>query len=405
MPRRCADPLQHRCGRRSAHREGPTRFVAPVFGFVTFRIHSPFRFAWSARLSPTPTAARRHRTMGTPVTIRTAEYPRPDHFLLHISDTHLLAGGGALRPRRERAAPAHAVRRVRGIRGAARGDRLHRRPRRPRRGATPTTASARIVEPFAARLGARVIWVMGNHDDRAAFRARLLGEPPAATAPVDRVDELDGLRVITLDTTVPGPPPRRGRADAQLDWLAEELATPAPLGTILAMHHPPVPSVLDSRRASSCATSRGLAAVLARQRRPRDHRRPPALLDVRDVRRHPRVGRVVDLLRAGPHRAGRRHPRPRRRAGVQPRARLRRHRACTRSCRVDAPAHARATSTPTEAQRRLDWPDRHPASAPRLQVRRTDGSLPPTEPIPRLCAEPRRAPTAPRTGNSARGSR
>ena len=34
--------------------------------------------------------------MGTPVTIRTAEYPRPDHFLLHISDTHLLAGGGRL---------------------------------------------------------------------------------------------------------------------------------------------------------------------------------------------------------------------------------------------------------------------------------------------------------------------
>ena len=31
----------------------------------------------------------------------------------------------------------------------------------------------------------------------------------------------------------------------QLDWLAEELATPAPHGTILALHHPPVPSVLD----------------------------------------------------------------------------------------------------------------------------------------------------------------
>jgi Icc protein len=31
----------------------------------------------------------------------------------------------------------------------------------------------------------------------------------------------------------------------QLDWLAEELSIPAPHGTILAMHHPPVPSVLD----------------------------------------------------------------------------------------------------------------------------------------------------------------
>ena len=34
--------------------------------------------------------------MGCPVTTRTAEYPRPNHFLLHISDTHLLAGGGKL---------------------------------------------------------------------------------------------------------------------------------------------------------------------------------------------------------------------------------------------------------------------------------------------------------------------
>ncbi|MBC7724708.1 MAG: phosphodiesterase, partial [Burkholderiaceae bacterium] len=33
--------------------------------------------------------------------------------------------------------------------------------------------------------------------------------------------------------------------DAQLDWLAEELSVPAPHGTILAMHHPPVPAVLD----------------------------------------------------------------------------------------------------------------------------------------------------------------
>ena len=27
---------------------------------------------------------------------RTAEYPRPDHFILHVSDTHVLAGEGML---------------------------------------------------------------------------------------------------------------------------------------------------------------------------------------------------------------------------------------------------------------------------------------------------------------------
>jgi 3',5'-cyclic AMP phosphodiesterase CpdA len=29
--------------------------------------------------------------------------------------------------------------------------------------------------------------------------------------------------------------------DAQYDWLASVLAEPAPLGTLLAMHHPPIP--------------------------------------------------------------------------------------------------------------------------------------------------------------------
>ena len=56
--------------------------------------------------------------------------------------------------------------------------------------------------------------------------------------------DIDGLRIVTLDTTVPGL--HHGEiADEQLDWLAGVLATPADFGTILAMHHPPVPCVLD----------------------------------------------------------------------------------------------------------------------------------------------------------------
>ncbi len=44
-----------------------------------------------------------------------------------------------------------------------------------------------------------------------------------------------------LDSTVPGW--HHGDLDAaQLDWLRDVLATPAPLGTILALHHPPLPS-------------------------------------------------------------------------------------------------------------------------------------------------------------------
>jgi len=103
---------------------------------------------------------------------------------------------------------------------------------------------------------------MGNHDDRQAFRAALTDDAAAdATAPVDRVDELDGLRLITLDTTVPGAHHGELR-QAQLDWLADVLATPAPLGSILAMHHPPVPSVLPLAASVELRDQRRLADVL-----------------------------------------------------------------------------------------------------------------------------------------------
>ena len=84
---------------------------------------------------------------------------------------------------------------------------------------------------------------MGNHDDRAALREHLLHEAPTM-APMDRVHDIAGLRVIVLDTSVPGH--HHGEiAPEQLQWLAAQLAEPAPFGTILAMHHPPIPSVQD----------------------------------------------------------------------------------------------------------------------------------------------------------------
>jgi len=100
-----------------------------------------------------------------------------------------------------------------------------------------------IVDPACKDLGAKVIWAMGNHDNRANFRAGLLDQP-GNDATVDHSYYVNGLRVITMDTSVPGF--HHGElSDDQLDWLAAQLETPAPDGTILALHHPPVPSVLD----------------------------------------------------------------------------------------------------------------------------------------------------------------
>jgi 3',5'-cyclic AMP phosphodiesterase CpdA len=181
------------------------------------------------------------------VNTRTAEYPRPDHFLLHLSDTHLLGRdngvAGKLYDRVDSAAHlAELFAELEASRGRPEaivftGDLADKGE------ADAYELLRSIVEPAAARIGAQVIWAMGNHDDRGAFREHLLGEVPTPR-PVDRVYDVNGLRVITLDTSVPGEH-WGALTSAQLDWLAEELSEPAPHGTILAMHHPPVPAVLD----------------------------------------------------------------------------------------------------------------------------------------------------------------
>ncbi|WP_375383745.1 phosphodiesterase [uncultured Microbacterium sp.] len=191
----------------------------------------------------------------------TAEHAPPERVLLHISDTHLRAHGSRLFDlidSAERLGRAFAAIEASGIRPHAiifTGDLADY-------GEHDAYAQLRaLVEPFAARLDARVYWVMGNHDDRGAFRSALLDGSGADTRPVDRVDEIDGLRIITLDTSVPGLHHGEVRPE-QLRWLAEVLATPAPLGTILAMHHPPVPSVLALAASVELRDQQSLAAVL-----------------------------------------------------------------------------------------------------------------------------------------------
>jgi len=194
--------------------------------------------------------------------MRTAEYPAPDRVLLHLSDTHLRAAGSRLFDlvdARERLTRALAAIEASGISPDGiifTGDLVDL-------GESEAYGDLRaLVEPFAARLQSRVFWVMGNHDDRAQFRRRLLDEQPGSVpAPVDRVDELDGLRLVTLDTSVPGAHYGELR-DEQLAWLAGVLSTPAPLGTILAMHHPPVPSVLPLAASVELREQSRLARVL-----------------------------------------------------------------------------------------------------------------------------------------------
>ena len=134
---------------------------------------------------------------------RIAEYPRPDHFLLHISDTHLLAGGERLYGTVDSEQHLRALLQEVESSGG-RPDAIVFTGDLADRGQPDAYARLRaLVDTAAERMGARVIWVMGNHDDRAAFRQGLRDEN-AATAPVDDVVWIGGLRVIVLDSTVPG---------------------------------------------------------------------------------------------------------------------------------------------------------------------------------------------------------
>lgn len=189
------------------------------------------------------------------------QHPPARRVIVHLSDTHLLAGNRPLGGRYDTAAnltaTLAAVERT-GVRPDAivfTGDLTDL-------GEPEAYAALRAeVEPFAARLGAPLVWVAGNHDERPALRAALLRAAPTEE-PVTGVWDLDGLRLIALDSTVPGW--HHGDLDpGQLEWLRGVLAEPAPLGTILALHHPPLPSHIPFFNILELRHQDALAGVIA----------------------------------------------------------------------------------------------------------------------------------------------
>lgn len=147
-----------------------------------------------------------------------------------------------------------------------------------------------LVEPAASACGVQVIWGNGNHDGSDAFARVLWGVGPgdglhsdsglrqaqpavggsspeggvgpsilgpsygqpdprslslSKGQPLNRTYDLRGLRFIALDSVVADRPEGR-LSEVSLAWLSEVLATPAVHGSILALHHPPVPPVQDA---------------------------------------------------------------------------------------------------------------------------------------------------------------
>ena len=89
-----------------------------------------------------------------------------------------------------------------------------------------------------APLRAPLFPLPGNHDARAPLR-EVFGLAGEGEARVDYSAELGPLRLLVLDSTVPGHV-EGGLDAAALAWLDAELAAAPRLPTVLAMHHPPL---------------------------------------------------------------------------------------------------------------------------------------------------------------------
>jgi Icc protein len=131
-----------------------------------------------------------------------------------------------------------------------------------------------LIGEFAQSRSVPQVYCVGNHDDREAFAAvlgsghldqagrragRLWGGGPAAERAA--VSEVGGYRVITLDSLIPGQV--HGQVSpAQLAWLRELLAQPAPVGSVVILHHPPIALDREPQKSAGLRNAAELSAAL-----------------------------------------------------------------------------------------------------------------------------------------------
>lgn len=187
----------------------------------------------------------------------------PGYTLIHLTDTHLHQPGellfGALDTWARTAEALRAAARYRPDAVVVTGDIADS-------GGDIYAGASGLFARAGRELGCPVIVLPGNHDvpgTRAwAAEAFTGSRTTTGPGPGNDVHFVGGLRLITLDSDDPGRPAGRLTGE-QLHWLDTVLAEPAPDGTVLALHHPPVDSLLPQLAGRGLTRPAELAGVLA----------------------------------------------------------------------------------------------------------------------------------------------
>ncbi len=96
----------------------------------------------------------------------------------------------------------------------------------------------RQVRELLAPLDLRPHVLPGNHDQRGPLR-EAFGLPGEGEEPVSYAVDLGPLRLICVDSTIPGA--EGGSLDSgRIEWLDATLAEDAGTPTVIALHHPPL---------------------------------------------------------------------------------------------------------------------------------------------------------------------
>ncbi|KAF1032838.1 MAG: 3',5'-cyclic adenosine monophosphate phosphodiesterase CpdA [Pseudomonas sp.] len=123
-----------------------------------------------------------------------------------------------------------------------------------------------VLRPELERLHMPYYLVPGNHDTRAPLLEAFADHPYwplSASAPLDWVVDDYPLRLIGLDSTIPGG--HGGQLlDSQLQWLHTRLAQSPEVPTLVILHHPPFISGIGHMDREPFTNAAAFEQVIAR---------------------------------------------------------------------------------------------------------------------------------------------